>query len=458
MAALPADFRVRNLYEPSFPDRSDQLRHALEQLHRERGLARVEFSLLGGFGLRTIQAKRAGLAFDDVELVVRVDACGPWLREREQRWPASFEEIEGEFAERYCFETADDRLTPDPAVLGFVRRQGWTVREPVDRSAPGVPLVTIGIAHFNGGHHLPDTLASIAAQTYPNLEVIIADDGSTDAASLAVFEQLTARYPRYRFLRGPHAGAGAARNRCLEHARGEFFLPVDADNLARPEMVARFVTAICRNPDLAAMTCYYLAFEDSPANPPVSYLHAIRPTGGPHVLSGIRNVYGDTNAILRTATFRQVGGFETDQPGVSCEDWEAFVKLARLGHRIGVVPDHLFDYRHLPGGFSRRTNWFANHQRVLRQFTGPAGEGNAVWAALVGFHLELQRLKCGRPPLRHRIIDALWAPVARTSRAIRRLLRRTRPTVLESHHEPDRTAPATAPAKPARPRDTVPAA
>ena len=97
--------------------------------------------------------------------------------------------------------------------------------------------MTIGIAHYNLGRYLPETLASLAAHTYPRVEVIVIDDGSTDPSSLAAFEQMRVRYPQHRFLRQTNAGIGATRNRCLELATGEFFIPVDADNIARPEMV-----------------------------------------------------------------------------------------------------------------------------------------------------------------------------------------------------------------------------
>jgi glycosyltransferase involved in cell wall biosynthesis len=309
-------------------------------------------------------------------------------------------------------------------LFAFVGRKGWDV-DPAQASAPeqgDQPLVTIGIAHYNLGRHLPQTLASLAAQTYPHLDVVVIDDGSTDADSLRVFTELEARYPQYRFFRQANAGIGATRNRILEVARGEFFIPVDADNLARPKMVERFVRAIRLNPVFAAMTCYFLAFEDGKAEPPTEFLYACRPTGGPHVLAGIRNVYGDANAIFRTKAFRSVGGYETDR-GTSCEDWEAFVKLVHAGHRIGVVPEHLFYYRHLPDGFSRRTNWFKNHQRVLRQFTRlgglPPGEGEALWTALLGFHIELERHRTERPPLLHRVADGVHAAVRRVWRGSR---------------------------------------
>lgn len=418
-SALHANFHVPNLHRDSSVDTSDRVRLALQKLHAEYRFARIEFPCRGGLGFRAVQAKRAGLAFADVTLAVRLDACAASERDREQRWPTGYTEIEGDFAERFAFEHADERLESDPDLSAFVRRLGWSPAAPLAPAGGEQPLVTIGIAHYNLGRYLPETLASLAAQTYPHLEVIVIDDGSTDAASLAVFERMQARYPRQRFLRQANAGIGATRNRCLELARGEFFIPADADNIAHPEMVERFVAAITRNAGLAAMTCYFLAFEDGAGNPPREFLYAYRPPGGPHVLACIRNVYGDANAIFRTASLRAVGGYETDR-GTSCEDWEAFVKLAHAGMSIGVVPEHLFYYRHLSGGFSRRTNWFANHNRVLRQFThrdAPPPADPEVWTALLGLHQELERLKNASTPRRHRIADALHGAARRLGAA-----------------------------------------
>jgi GT2 family glycosyltransferase len=426
-AFTPEPFRVRNLYEPSHSDRSDHVRHALDRLHREHRFDRIEFGVLGGLGLRAVQAKRAGLAFGDVPLVARLDGCSRQLREQAERWPSDLGELEVDYAERHSFEAADARLTPNVGVLNYVRNLGWAARPESVAPAPATPLVTIGIAHHNLGRHLPDTLASVAAQTYPHLEVVVIDDGSTDEPSREVFAALEARYPQFRFLRQSNAGIGATRNRCLSEARGEFFIPMDADNLARPEMVERFVAGIRRNPDLSAMTCYFLAFDEAEAVPS-NYLFACRPTGGPHTMASIRNVYGDANAVFRTADFRAVGGYETDR-GTSCEDWESFVKLVHAGKRIGVIPDHLFYYRHRAGGFSRVTNWFANHQRVLRQFTNldhlPPGEGAVLWAALLGFQQQVEHLTARQKCLRYRLADGLHAMGSRVAAPFRRLTRRS---------------------------------
>ena len=450
---------VRELHGDSCTERSERLCRALEALHRTHRFERIEFHARGGLGFRAIQAKAAGLAFQDVTLAVRLDGTSRHDREREQRWPRDFEEVLTDFAERFAFERADARIEPDAELAAFVRKCGWQILPSplagegggasppgegeatrsfqsnvtglVQRPSPGLedsatlshaprgegktkdaPLVTLAIAHYNLGAFLPQTLESLAAQTYANFEVIVIDDGSTDAASRTVFDALEAKYPKWRFLRQANAGIGATRNRCLELARGEFFIPVDADNLARPEMVEVFVRAIQRNAHLAAMSCYFLAF-DTPE--PTAFSYALRPTGGPHALAGIRNVYGDANAIFRTEALRAVGGYEPDR-GTSCEDWEAFVKLVHAGFKLGVVPAHLFYYRHRPGGFSRSTNWYANHQRVLRQFANsgalPPAELLEVWSALLGFHRRAEESSAPKAR-RYRVADAIHALVAK---------------------------------------------
>jgi hypothetical protein len=147
-----------------------------------------------------------------------------------------------------------------------------------------------------------------------------------------------------------------------------------------------------RDPELAALTCYFLAFRDRTDLARGEHPYAYRPTGGPYVLAALRNVYGDANAIFRTESFRAVGGYETDRD-TSNEDWEAFVKLAGAGHRLDVVPEHLFCYRHLESGFSRVTNAYRNHRRVLRQFFRvdrlPEAERVALWTALPGLQQAL---------------------------------------------------------------------
>jgi glycosyltransferase involved in cell wall biosynthesis len=378
-AAVRAEPLLGDVHDCPIADRSEAVRRAVQKLHVQHLFTAIHFPLRGGLAFRSLQARAAGLAFEDVRIIVHDDGTSRAAREAKQAWPAGPDDLILDFMESECL-----RLAP----LGGLR---FAARQ---------PLVTVGIAHYNLGEFLPAALASLAKQTYPHLEVLVLDDGSTQAESLNALERLEREFPQVRFIRQANGGIGAARNRLLAEARGEYFLPMDADNLARPNMVEAFVRAMDRNPDLSAMTCWFRAFAENPDTP----MYAYRPTGGPHALACIRNVYGDANGIFRTAEFRAAGGYETDR-GTSCEDWEAYVKLVHAGKRIGVVPEYLFDYRHREAGFSRATNWFANHQRVLRQFEG------AEWSALLGFQQENLRLREKLRSPQYRVADVLIAPM-----------------------------------------------
>jgi glycosyltransferase involved in cell wall biosynthesis len=289
----------------------------------------------------------------------------------------------------------------------------------------GGGLVTVCVPHYNLGRYLGETLAALAAQTYPHLEVLVIDDGSTDPDSWTEFERMQHRYPQFRFFRQDNSGIGATRNRGLKLARGEYFVPVDADNLPRPDMIERFVAAIERQPEVAALTCYFLAFCASADIARGNFLYACRPTAGPAVLASLRNVYGDACAIYRTAVFRAVGGYETDRD-TSFEDWEAFVKLVGAGQRVEVIPDHLFHYRHLQTGFSRTTDAHANRERVLRQFSRleqlPVAERELLWASLAGLHRRVEELTARQRCLRYRVVDWLWCPLRNVTRSLKSLM------------------------------------
>ncbi len=96
------------------------------------------------------------------------------------------------------------------------------------------PLVSILIPCYNAAPYLGDTLDSAFAQTHPDVEIILVDDGSSDGS----LEIARAREPRIRVLAGPQRGASAARNAATKESRGEFLQYLDADDLLLPDAVA----------------------------------------------------------------------------------------------------------------------------------------------------------------------------------------------------------------------------
>lgn len=111
------------------------------------------------------------------------------------------------------------------------------------------PRVSVIIAAYNAADTLEATLASVAAQTFRDFELVAVDDGSTDAtpALLARFAQTHAWA---RWIRQDNAGAAAARERAIATARGTLIAFLDADDLWLPEKLAMQMAVFDRNPSL----------------------------------------------------------------------------------------------------------------------------------------------------------------------------------------------------------------
>lgn len=104
-----------------------------------------------------------------------------------------------------------------------------------------MPLVSIVTPVYNAARWLPETLATVRAQTLTDWEQILVDDGSTDG-SRALIAAAAAEDPRFRLLQSEgREGPSAARNLALDAARGRFIAFLDADDLWHPEKLARSV-------------------------------------------------------------------------------------------------------------------------------------------------------------------------------------------------------------------------
>ena len=102
------------------------------------------------------------------------------------------------------------------------------------------PLVSIVIPVFNGENYLREAIDSALAQTYPNVEVIVVNDGSTDGTA-----GIAAGYAdRIVYLEQPNGGAGAALNTGIAHMRGAYFSWLSHDDLYTPDKLARQVAAL----------------------------------------------------------------------------------------------------------------------------------------------------------------------------------------------------------------------
>src|SRR3954462_15159876 len=93
------------------------------------------------------------------------------------------------------------------------------------------PLVSVLIPAYNAERWIADTLASALAQTWPRVEIVVVDDGSTDA-TLAIARRFAS--PSVEIVSQRNQGAAAARNRALAVSQGDYVQWLDADDLLAP--------------------------------------------------------------------------------------------------------------------------------------------------------------------------------------------------------------------------------
>jgi glycosyltransferase involved in cell wall biosynthesis len=117
-------------------------------------------------------------------------------------------------------------------------------------------LVSVVVPTYNRAGVLAETLDSILAQTYPHLEVIVVDDGSTDDTQAAV-----APYrDRIIYIRQENQGLAAARNAGFVRSSGDYVAWLDSDDLWNPDKIALQVAVLDRRPDIAVVASDFSAF------------------------------------------------------------------------------------------------------------------------------------------------------------------------------------------------------
>ena len=120
------------------------------------------------------------------------------------------------------------------------------------------PLASVVIPNWNGAHHLPACLGALRAQTYPHIEVILVDNGSTDGSQTLVAEE----FPDVRLLALEHnLGLTGGNNAGFAAAQGEILISLNNDTEADPCFVEALVTALQEHPEAGMAAAKMLLFD-----------------------------------------------------------------------------------------------------------------------------------------------------------------------------------------------------
>lgn len=195
------------------------------------------------------------------------------------------------------------------------------------------PLVSVVIPVYNMEMYLEATLESILASSYSNYEIILVDDGSHDN-SWKICTQYSTNFSNIFCFKQTNKGASAARNYAIRQAKGEYILPVDADDLITPDYIQLAVRTIEANPKVKVVYSQGWLIGDKKGiwkRPPFSL----------HLLA--RKNMIDICALYRKSDWEYVGGYNEDIK--SREDWIFWVSILKDGGEVVQLKDAGIFYR-----------------------------------------------------------------------------------------------------------------
>jgi glycosyltransferase involved in cell wall biosynthesis len=236
------------------------------------------------------------------------------------------------------------------------------------------PLVSVLMPFLNAGSGFRAALRSVLNQTYENWELLLCDDGSTDG-SLAIAESFADERIMV-WSDGKRQGLAKRLNECIDRARGEFIARMDADDVSYPERLRNQVAFLLHHQEIDLVGCNMLIFgeDGTPIGKrslPVEHEQIVaRPSLG----FGLAH----PTWMARASWFRQ---HRYDPNALRYEDVELLYRSCRSS-RFANLPDILYGYREMRGGFRKRLQTRIGRVRYLNARRAAEGRWTLYRAAL----------------------------------------------------------------------------
>ena len=219
-------------------------------------------------------------------------------------------------------------------------------------------LISVIIPAYNAEKWIAETIASVVQQTYPDLEIIVIDDGSRDDTLARAQNLLAASNRPHIVVKQKNQGAAAARNRGVQIAAGDWIQFLDADDLLEPEKIAQQVACVAAS-KTGSKICdvVYSDWRKLVWDGGAWTEHDVRhPVIGPDALADIlsdRDFLQLGCMLMKKASITAAGGFDTSHEPI--EDVGLCVKIAIQGGVYVKAPSNgpVASYRDLPRSLSK---------------------------------------------------------------------------------------------------------
>jgi glycosyltransferase involved in cell wall biosynthesis len=212
-------------------------------------------------------------------------------------------------------------------------------------SALNRPLVSIVIPSYNSANYIVEAVESALAQDYSSIEVIVIDDGSTDATKEVLEPYITAN--KITYIHQENKGVSAARNAGIHTAKGMYIAFLDSDDIFYKEKIRLQVEALEAHPEYAVCYSDILHFTDS--IPREYYHHTYHYPSGDIFAALLKAQFiNPLGVLLRKQILDQFGYF--NEALRTSEDWELWLRLAHGEAKFLYLDKVLAEYRMRVGG------------------------------------------------------------------------------------------------------------
>lgn len=217
------------------------------------------------------------------------------------------------------------------------------------------PRVSIIIPCYNHGQYVREAISSVEKCPDKSLyEIIIVNDGSTDPFTIEEMERLA--NDGYHVINQVNQGLGRTRNNGIKAAKGDFILPLDADNRIRPEYIYESIKILDAHPEIA------MVYGDAEFFGDKSKRHVVGEFNLQNMM--VENQI-DACAVYRKSVWETVGGYDEKMPIMGYEDWDMWLNMIFNNYKFHYVPEILFDYRVL-GNSMLRSISVTNKKKLFR--------------------------------------------------------------------------------------------
>lgn len=218
------------------------------------------------------------------------------------------------------------------------------------------PLISVIITHYERPHLLCDTFKSILEQDYSNYEIIIVDDGSKSIEATEYLKSIELlEFPiDTKVVYQKNSYLGAARNTGVKHAKGDYIVFIDDDDIADEKMLSYFFKAINRtNADIVSTATKY--FYDNEGYPKTSCDAGHLFIGSNLDIGKGENCFGPCTSIIKKDVFSSGIKFH-EHHGIGYEDWHFYIQSALKDKTILSIPTPLLNYRVTSNSMIRTNN------------------------------------------------------------------------------------------------------